>query len=193
MEMMSDSSFKRINETRTIEELYSMKKNYEQKVKEYEQIKDQPSPFGEGANMIKYKMFQKYLNVINELIDESENNKRLIEEDFENGLNRLFYGHLGTDFNREYQRKAEAQLIEWCENFKKGEFDYLKFVKGAIKLSYDIEYLNSTALVDFEDRLIYWDNNKQEHSLKVADKLIELIKTEGSDAFEVKIYADDKK
>lgn len=138
MEMMSDSSFKRINETRTIEELYSIKKDYEQKVKEYEQIKDQPSPFGEGTNMVKYKMYQKYLEIINELIAAKGGN----------GIqDRLFLFNEGSEVEIKLTKSSASGISD-------GSYWYKFYLAVRNGDTVQIEYCDETLLTSELEELI---------------------------------------
>ena len=107
-------------------------------------------------------------------------------------IDRLFYGHITTDFNIEIEKKAEKLLIDWCEGFKRKEMDGLKFIRNAVKLSYEINYLNSYVLEDLEDYLTYCSGNVEHDALLIANKLIKIINEEGSGNVEVKKYADSR-
>lgn len=105
-------------------------------------------------------------------------------------IERLFYGHLTTDFNIENEKKAEKLLIDLCQWFKRKEMDSLEFIRNAIKLSYEINYLNSSILENLEDYLTYCSSNVKSDALLIANKLIKIINEEGSGRVEVKTYAD---
>lgn len=73
MEIISPMNFKSINQKKSLEELYVIKQDIENKIKRYELKKDQPTFFsGVDTYETLLNVENEYLKIINELIDEKK-------------------------------------------------------------------------------------------------------------------------
>ena len=74
MQMVSPSSIEKRNKYKTLDELYIIKGEYEEKLNHCEKNIDNPSPFGKDGVRTRISMYKQYLDVINKLIEERINN-----------------------------------------------------------------------------------------------------------------------